>query len=185
MGLFNFFSRRRERESAIPGGSPESLTRQLKGDGAPIGRPVQGAGQPQALDLSTVAGLGSLFGMIQQASQAGSIQIHQGENQVVDMRGTTGLRDEILEAMRQHGIDPETGAAQGQVSAGDYEGMQQQIMQALQNHGVDVTQFGDAGGITIEGGGTIDSGASGDSGSDSGSSGGDSSSSGGDSGAGG
>lgn len=166
MGLFNFFSRRRRRESPIPGGTPESLTRQLKGDGAPIGQPVQGAGQPQAFDLSTVAGLGSMFGMIQQAMQTGNIQVSQGENQVIDLRGTTGLRDEILEAMRQHGIDPETGTAQAQVNAGDYQGMQQQIMQALQNHGVDVSQFGDGSGITIEGG---------DSGGDSGgSSGGDS-----------
>ena len=180
MGLFNFFSRRRQRESAIPGGTPESLTRQLKGDGKPIGQPVQGAGQPQAFDLSTVAGLGSMFGMIQQAMQTGNIQISQGENQVIDLRGTTGLRDEILEAMRQHGIDPETGAAQGQINAGDYQGMQQQIMQALENAGVDVSQMGGgAGGITIEAGGTNDSESSGDSG-DSGSS----SDSGGDSGGG-
>lgn len=140
MGLFNFFSRRRQRESAIPGGTPESLTRQLKGDGAPIGQPVQGVGQPQAFDLTTVAGLGSLFGMIQQATQAGSIQISQGENQVIDMRGTD-LREEILGAMREHGIDPD--AAQGsQIDAADMPGLQQQIMQALESAGVDVSQYG-------------------------------------------
>lgn len=141
MGLFSFFNRRRERESAIPGGTPESVTRQLKGDGAPIGQPVQGAGQPQAFDLSTVAGLGSMFGMIQQAMQSGSIQVTQGENQVIDLQGS-GLREEILDAMRQHGIDPE--AAEGsQIDAADVPGLQEQIMQALKNAGVDVNQHGD------------------------------------------
>ena len=33
MGIFDFFKRRRDRESAIPGGTSESLTRQLKGGG--------------------------------------------------------------------------------------------------------------------------------------------------------
>lgn len=140
MGLFNFFSRRRQRESAIAGGTPEPLTRQLKGDGAPIGQPVQGAGQPQAFDLSTVAGLGSMFGMIQQAMQSGSIQVSHGENQVIDLQGNSGLRDEILGAMRQHGIDPD--AAQGsQINAGDMPALQAQIMQALENAGVDVSQI--------------------------------------------
>ena len=150
MGLFNFFSRRRERESAIGGGAPDSLTRQLEGDGSPIGQPVQGAGQPQAFDLTGAAGLGSILGMVQQAMQSGNVQITQGESQVIDLRGS-GLREEILGAMRQHGIDPE--AAEGtQVNAGDIPGLQEQIMQALENAGVDTKQLGEGSGPEAGGG---------------------------------
>ena len=162
MGLFDFFSRRRERESAIPGATPESLTRQLKGDGSTIGQPVQGAGQPQGFDPTSMSDLGSMFGMIQQAMQSGSVQVTQGQNQVIDLRGTE-LREQIIAALEQHGIDP-NGAEGSQISAGDVPGLQAQIMQALENAGVDVSQMGDApGGITIESGGS-DSGATADSG---------------------
>ena len=165
MGLFNFFGRRRERESAVPGGTPESLTRQLKGDGKPIGQPVEGAGQPQ-FNLAGATDLAGMLGMMQQAFQTGNIQVSQGESQVIDLRGS-GLREQILGAMQQHGIDPETVDG-SQINAGDVPGLQEQIMQALENAGVDVSQFGDAaGGITIEGGGDGALG-SGDSGSSSG-----------------
>jgi hypothetical protein len=184
MGMFDFFKRRRERESAIPGGSPESLTRQLKGDGKPIGQPV-GQQFPQANQSFDVTGAGDIAGLmtvLQQAFQSGNYQVTQGENQVIDLRGS-GLREQILGALEQHGIDPDT-AQGGQIDAGQVPGLQEQIMQALNEAGVDL---GDgAGGITIEGGG-FDSGSSGDfGGSDS--SGGDSGggdSGGGDSGGGG
>ena len=169
MGLFDFFKRRRDRESAIPGGTPESLTRQLKGDGKPIGQAIPQAGQPQ-FDLTAPMDLGAMLGLMQQAFQSGNVQFSQGENQVIDLRGS-GLREEILGAMQQHGIDPD--AADGsQINAADIPGLQEQIMQALQNAGVDVGQLGDgAGGITIEGGdggfGSADSGFSdGDSGAE-------------------
>ena len=42
--------------------------------------------------------------------QQGAVQIDQGESKTVDLRGT-GLREENLEIMAPHGIDPETGAA--------------------------------------------------------------------------
>jgi hypothetical protein len=72
---------------------------------------------------------------------------------VIDLRGT-GLRDEIIGALQQHGIDPD--AAPGtQINAGDAPGLQEQITQALENAGVDVSQLADgAGGITIEGSGS-------------------------------
>jgi ferredoxin len=150
MGMFNLFRRRRERESAIPGDSPDSVTRQLKGDGEPIGQPI-GQALPQQANLSWGGGtdLTSIMAMMQQAFQSGNFQATQGENQVIDMRGSD-LREQIMEAMRQHGIDPENATAQGQVNAADYQGMQQQIMDALRQHGIDVP--GADGGTSISGG---------------------------------
>jgi hypothetical protein len=172
MGLFDFFRRRRERERAIPDGSSDSLTRQLKGDGKPIGQPV-GQAFPQTgqtFNLTGPADLTSMLAMFQQAFQGGNFQVTQGENQVIDLRGT-GLRDEIIGALQQHGIDPDA-AAGAQINAGDVPGLQEQIMQALENAGVDVSQLGDgAGGITIEGSGSESGGLGSD---DSGSTGGDS-----------
>jgi hypothetical protein len=164
VGLFDFFKRRRERESAIPASSPESLTRQLKGDGEPIGQPVSQAfpqASQQSVDLTAATDLAGIMAMMQQAFESGNIQVTQGESQVIDLRGS-GLRDQIMGALEQHGIDPQ--AAQGaEIDADDVPGLQEQIMQALQDAGVDLGQLGNgAGEITIEGGG--------DSGSDSGSS---------------
>jgi hypothetical protein len=56
------------------------------------------------------------------------------------MRGS-GLREEIFEIMRQHGIDPESGTASN-VNAADYGDMQRQILEALGRHGLN---FGDGG----------------------------------------
>ena len=166
MGLFGYFRRRKERESAIPGDNVESLTKQLKGDGKPVGQPV-GQALPQQPSFNYGTDMGSILAIMQQAFATGSYQITQGENQVIDMRGT-GLRDQIMEAMRQHGIDPENATAQGQINAADYAGLQQQIMEALQSHGVDVAggggiTMGDApdGGFDISGGSAGDSGGGG------------------------
>ena len=147
MGLFDFFRRRRERESAIAGESAESLTRQLRGDGTPIGQPVgqafPQAGQP-GVSFTGATDLAGMLAMVQQAFQSGNIQVTQGENQVIDLRGS-GLREEIIGALEQHGIDPD--AADGsQINAADVPGLQEQIMQALQNAGVQIDQSGDGTG---------------------------------------
>jgi hypothetical protein len=167
VGLFDFFKRRRERESAIPADTPESVTRQLEGDDEPIGQPIGQAfpqESAQTVDLTAATDLAGIMAMMQQAFQSGDIQVTQGENQVIDLRGS-GLRDEIMGALEQHGIDP--GAAQGsEIDASDVPGLQEQIMQALQDAGVDVGQLGNGSGeISIEGGDASGS----DSGSNSGS----------------
>jgi hypothetical protein len=149
--MFDFFRKRRERESEIPGGEmPESLKRQLEGDGGTVGQPI-GPTPQQGFDFSGAADLSSMLGMMQQAFQSGSyeVNINQAEGQTIDMRGS-GLRDEILEAMRQAGIDPENATAEGQINAADYQGLQEQILQALRNHGVDVQSPN--GGMSISGG---------------------------------
>jgi len=153
MGLFEYFRRRRDRESAIPGDAPASLTRQLKGDGQPIGQPV-GQAFPQAgqqgVDLTGPMDLGAVLGLVQQAWQSGNVEVTQGENQVIDLRGS-GLREQIIGALEQHGIDPN---AQGQqIDAGNVPGLQEQIMRALEDAGVDAGQLGAGGGDSVGGDG--------------------------------
>jgi hypothetical protein len=149
MGLFGYFRRRKERESPVPADDVESLTKQLKGDGTPVGQPI-GETLPQQPSFDWAGGtdMGSVLALMQQAFASGNHEITQGENQVIDMRGT-GLREQIMEAMRQHGIDPENATAQGQINAADYAGLQQQIMDALREHGVDVA--GADGGTSVSG----------------------------------
>lgn len=134
-----FFSRRRKRESALQDSVNEqaALGSFANPEGQPVvGQPV-GGGAPDFGSMSTMDGLQALTQigpMIQQAIASGNVQISQGEPQVLDMRGT-GLREEIMEIMNQHGIDP----AQGVQPGGDVSGymeMQQQIMAALAKHGI-------------------------------------------------
>jgi hypothetical protein len=166
VGLFDFFKRRRERESAIPGGTPESLSHQLKGDAEPIGQAFPQA-SPQSVDLTAATDLAGIMAMMQRAFESGDIQVTQGKSRVIDLRGS-GLRDEIVSALEQHGIDP--NVAQGsEIDASDVPGLQEQIMQALQDAGVDVGHLGNGfGEVTIEDGGSAGSESAG---SDSGSSG--------------
>jgi hypothetical protein len=60
---------------------------------------------------------------------------------VIDLRGT-GLREQILGALEQHGIDPNASAG-GEIDASQVPGLQEQIMQALEEAGVDVGQLGE------------------------------------------
>lgn len=146
MGIFGYFRRRRERESAISGDPGDSLTAKLQGDGEVIGQPIQSApqqGLPFELGTGEVVGLGGLVGAIGKAMQTGNFQVIQGQPEAIDLRGALGMREEILDAMRQHGIDPSGG--QTNVNAADYQGLQEQIMQVLSQHGIDVGSAGAAG----------------------------------------
>jgi hypothetical protein len=147
MGIFNFFSSRRERESAIPQSDADSITGKLQASDAPVGQPIQGVGTPQpfgqlgagqAMDIGSVFGM---LGMIKQAYQSQNVQISHGEH-VIDMRGTTdgqALREQIMAAMQQAGIDPNQMPDNAQqVDASQYAGLQQNIMDVLAQHGVDV-----------------------------------------------
>ena len=148
MGIFNFFSRRRDRESAIPQSEATEIVGETKPEVTPVGQPIQGVGTPQpfgqlgvgqAMDMGSMLGM---LGMIKQAYQSGNIQISHGESQVIDMRGTADgkeLREQLMAAMAQAGFDPEQmpdGAQQ--VDASQYEGLQQNLLDVLSQHGVDV-----------------------------------------------
>jgi hypothetical protein len=73
MGLFDFFRRRSERESALSG----------------IGEP-----DPAAFSVTTPP----------------EVSVTQ-TSQTLDATGAVGLRDDMFEILRRHGIDPESGQA--------------------------------------------------------------------------
>lgn len=79
MGLFDFFRRRSDRESALPGSDQV-------GTFSVGSAPAQGAGQE-----------GSATTFLTQGSQT------------IDASNVTGLRDSMFEVLRRHGIDPESG----------------------------------------------------------------------------
>jgi hypothetical protein len=145
MGLF---SKRRKREAALP--SSEQSAEALGSFANPEGQPVVGqqlgsvtgieAGAGTAEGLAALSALGP---MIQQAIAQGNVQIEQGSSQAIDMRGT-GLREEILEIMKAHGIDADAGTAAQNVDASAYGDMQQQILAALGRHGIDPGASGSA-----------------------------------------
>jgi hypothetical protein len=137
-----FFSRRRKRESAIPESSnAQALGSFANAEGQPVIGQQVGGGQ-QSFDVQNVGGLDGLqtlmqLGpMIQQAIASGNVQITQGEPEVLDMRGS-GLREEIMGIMSQHGIDPESATANQNIDAAAYGDMQQQLLAALAKHGID------------------------------------------------
>jgi hypothetical protein len=145
-----FFSRRRKRESAIPESTDATLGSFARSEGQPVVGQQVGGGQP-AIDVEGLSGLdglqmlAQLGPMIQQAMASGNVQVSQGEPEVLDLRGT-GLREEILGIMSEHGIDPEAGTAGQSIDASAYGNMQQQIMEALAKHGVDTAPGWSPGG---------------------------------------
>jgi hypothetical protein len=146
VGLFDFFKRRRERESAIQPPAPADTG----GAQAVVGQQVGGGGEFDvgSLNVQGVAGmaegleaLAQLGPMIQKAIAEGNVTIEQGPSQTIDMRGT-GLREEIVGIMKQHGIDPETASPGENIDAAAYGDMQQQILAALAKHGIDPNASG-------------------------------------------
>ena len=138
MGMFDFFKRRRDRESAVH--LPDTTT---PADQPVVGSQVPGGGTVQGLDLAEIGTA------IQKAFADGNVTIEQGPTQTLDLRGT-GLREEILGIMKEHGIDPEAGTAGQDINAGDYGNMQQQILAALAKHGVDPNAAGSSVNLQVE-----------------------------------
>ncbi len=147
MGLFDFFKGRRADEDALAQAREVESTAEpnpLGSSASPEGQDVVGQQVPGTTTNFNVEGMSAADGlamlsqlgpMIQQAMATGNVQITQEEPQVLDLRGT-GLREEIMGIMSQHGIDPNTGATDATVNAADYGDMQKQILEALSKHGV-------------------------------------------------
>lgn len=111
MGIFDFLKRRREREAAIPD--------------------KDSAGFEQAVAATELPGSTGAAGVESGQWQ----QVNVGDQQTVDLRGS-GAREEMLEALRRHGIDPE---AEGQqIDAGSVPGLQKEILEILEKRGVDL-----------------------------------------------
>jgi len=138
MGVFDYLRRRRERESAVPSlevGPASTQVGPLPGE----------ADAPQAaggVDLAQIAQIGQ---MMAAAARSGNIQIQQGDTAGFDATQTldlqdSGLRDEILGILDQHGIDPDPASPQ-EIDASRMPEMQQQILDAIARQGVDLGSF--------------------------------------------
>ncbi len=136
-----FFSRRRERESAIP----QSQTEPELGSFADtegqqvVGRQVDDDQVVAVEGLSGADGLAmlaQLAPMIEKAIAEGNAQVSIGEPQTIDMRGTD-LGNQIREIMAEHGIDPEAAGAEQDIDPADYGEMQKRILAALSQAGID------------------------------------------------
>ena len=134
MGLGDLFKRRAQRESAIQPSAPDAgpLGEFASAEGQPVVGKQVGGGEPQlSVELNDLPGMLEGFKAL---SALGAVQIEQGQSQTIDMRGS-GLREEILGIMREHGIDAESGSAEA-VDASAMPEMQQQILEALARHGI-------------------------------------------------
>jgi hypothetical protein len=82
--------------------------------------------------------------------------------QSIDLRNVEGLREDVIAALKQHGVDPGSPHA---VDASQVSGLQEAIAQAFQTHGVDLAALSGmaAGGMAIGAGATPAAGTPGDS----------------------
>ena len=155
MGLFSgFLERRRNRESAVQPGNALTSEPPPTGEVKPVGQPFESAGRPAAFGLDGAADVSSVFGilgMIKDAYQSGNIQISHGSSQMIDLRGDTNveeLREQILAAMQERGIDPNATPDQAtQIDASQYADLQADLLRVLGEHGIDVNGTGTGTGM--------------------------------------
>lgn len=114
MARFDPFKRRRERESAIPAEVRDSLVFEpdagLAAERERPTEPERPAPGPQPAGPEAAVGLGELASLVHQAFKTGEIQVAQGDARVIDLSGP-GVGDEIREALRHYGIEPDEGEA--------------------------------------------------------------------------
>jgi hypothetical protein len=132
MGLFSWFiNRRMQKESAAVEAAATSM-------GAAPGQ------VPQVHQLGDLGDLGTMIAQWDQFKQVTGANI--SPTKVFDMRGT-GMRDEILAAVKAHGVPTDGSAVVGFSGAvsqdpNDLMGLQSDILGVLAKHGVDLGQMG-------------------------------------------
>jgi hypothetical protein len=110
-------------------------------------------GQPTAVTPESLVAAGvppehaqqaaAAMAQVQQAFGGGAMQTgdvtveHQGSH-TLDLQGMEGMRDEMRDVMRQHGVDPDSGVA---MDASSVAGLQQALLAVLARHGVDISQY--------------------------------------------
>ena len=155
MGLFDYFRHRRERESAVPESrevSPPSTQVSPLADGGAAEAQKQMA--DAGMDLGQIAQIGQ---MIAEAARSGNVQIQHGDPQAIELDaaqtidfGGSGLREEILGILEQHGVDPDPASPQ-EIDASTMPEMQQQILDAIARQGVDLGAWMPDGGEGADG----------------------------------
>jgi hypothetical protein len=144
VGAFNFFKRRRQRESAI---SQEAVGSFADPEGQPVvGRQIaDGGGYYDMEGPGLIAGIGQMVEMwpmlkqmqptIEQQMRA-AMTNPPDQAQIEQMQASgNALREEIFEIMRKHGVDPTGATPPSAANMHNYAEMQQQIMEAVSRHG--------------------------------------------------
>jgi hypothetical protein len=149
MGLLDFL--RRKDESAMP--DPESAEFQAAVAGSALPGSEGATATPgdwrSVGDAASAEELGK-----RAAAQLGmdpaSVEVDQAATeQTIDLRGT-GAREEVLEVLRRHGIDPDRKGQQ--IDAGKVPGLQEAVFKVLRAAGVQVPGMADGPGTTIAAG---------------------------------
>jgi len=131
----------------MPGSMPGTPSDQAAFFGPGSGQP--GAVTPESLIAAGVPpehaqAAAAAYAQAQQmfggaSMNAGDISVENQGSQTLDLRGMEGVRDEMREVMRQHGVDPDSGVA---MDASSVPGLQEALLKVLAQHGVDPTQYG-------------------------------------------
>jgi hypothetical protein len=111
VGLLDFFKRRSQSERAIPDpGSPEFQS------------------QIASSELPGSAGAAGV-----EPDQWKSVDV--GQSQTIDMRGS-GAREEIIETLKKHGINPDDHGQQ--IDASSVPGLREELIEILEKKGLDL-----------------------------------------------
>jgi hypothetical protein len=134
MGLFDFL--RSKDEKAIPDPGTPEFEAAVEGSAIPDSQSVSmgqtGWTKPDSAHKA----------LEQLGIDPGNAQVEQS-SQTIDLRGT-GARDQIMDVLLQHGIDPDK---EGQtIDASTVPGLQEAIFSALGQAGVSIPQAGGFGG---------------------------------------
>lgn len=104
-------------------------------------------GQPGAVTPEALIAAGVPPEHAQQAAAAyaqaqqmfGGAQVNvEHQSHTLDLRGMEGMRDEMREVMRQHGVDPDSGTT---MDASSIPGLQEDLLKVLARNGVDLSQY--------------------------------------------
>jgi hypothetical protein len=117
-------------------GMPGSMPQTEPGEQAFFGAGAQApAVTPEAL---IAAGVPPEHAQQAAAAYSQALQAFSGRTHTLNLQGMEGLRDEMREVMRQHGVDPDSGVA---MDASSIPGLQEDLLKVLAQHGVDLSQY--------------------------------------------
>ena len=88
---------------------------------------------------SALGGAGAQAGDATSFSITTPPQVIAQSSQTIDASGAMGLRDDMFEILRRHGIDPESGQAVS-IDASNMPELAAEIQQALSTHGIQIPQ---------------------------------------------
>jgi hypothetical protein len=155
VGVFNFFQKRRQRESAISqaGAEPPAPGSFANPEGQPVvGSQIADGGGVYNMEgpglISQIGQVAEMWPMLKQMQpmmeqQMKQAMAHPPDPAQIEQIQASGnaLREEIFGIMKQHGVDPTGATAPTAAKMESYAQMQQQIMDAVSRHGYNVGMY--------------------------------------------